>query len=111
MRICLLVPFLFSFYIKGSSQNILAAADSLYTSKNYSASAQLYLKAASRQDFKMSKAGSYYNAACCFALESKKDSAFTCLWTAKDLGWNNKYHLLTDKDLESLHKEHEWKKL
>ena len=93
-----------------SAQNIKAKADSLYQAKNFSSAAPLYLRAASLTEFKTSKAGNYYDAACCFALSNNPDSAFFYLKKAKELGWNNKTHLLKDGDLVSLHGTKQWKK-
>jgi hypothetical protein len=81
-----------------SAQNIKAKADSLYQAKNFSAAAPLYVWAASLTEFQTSRAGNYYDAACCFALSNQPDSAFAYLEKAKEQGWNNKTHLLKDGD-------------
>lgn len=99
---------LFLSVIISSAQNIKARADSLYQAKNFAAAAPVYLLAASIAEFKGTKASNYYDAACCFALSIQPDSAFSCLNKAKELGWNNKTHLLKDTDLSSLHGTKQW---
>jgi hypothetical protein len=93
-----------------SAQNIKAKADSLYQARNFSSAAPLYLQVASLTEFKTSMASNYYDAACCFALSNNSDSAFFYLKKAKELGWNNKTHLLKDEDLTTLHGTKQWKK-
>jgi uncharacterized protein YjaZ len=90
------------------AQNIKARADSLYQAKNFAAAAPVYLWVASLAEFKGTKAGSYYDAACCFALSNQPDSAFKYLNSAKELGWSNKTHLLKDTDLSPLHGTKQW---
>jgi len=92
------------------AQNIKARADSFYQVKNYVAAAPTYLWAASLAEFKGVKASCYYDAACCYALSGKSDSAFDCLNKANELGWTNKTHLLKDSDLNSLHGTPQWNK-
>jgi len=106
------VAFVFLFVVVSKSycQNFKRKADSLYQVKNYSDAAPLYLKAASFEEFKATRASDYYDAACCFALAANSDSAFTYLKKATQLGWNDKEHLLKDGDLSSLHSEKEWKR-
>jgi hypothetical protein len=104
--------FIFVFWISlcAGAQNIGARADSLYNAKDYHAAAPTYVWAANLNEFRGAKASSYYNAACCYALTGSKDSAFICLEKAKEFGWTNKSHLMSDADLNSLHEEREWKK-
>jgi hypothetical protein len=108
----LLITLFVAFNItNGAAQNIKAKADSLYGAGNYAAAAPAYLRAASLSYFKVTMADNYYNAACCFALTGKKDSALTYLRKAVQSGWNNKKHLVKDGDLTSLHGDKQWKKL
>lgn len=101
--ISLLLPFsLFA-------QNPLSKkADSLYNTKNYLPAGSLYLQSADKEPFKVTKTGNYYNAACCFALAGKPDSAITILNLAATNGYKNVKHLKKDGDLESLHSMPEW---
>lgn len=106
-----MVPLLLMIGSSSFAQNFKAKADSLYKAKNYADAAPVYLRAASLSYFKVTRAGNYYDAACCFALTGEKDSAFSYLKKAIDEGWNNKPHLLKDGDLISLHSTRQWKKL
>ncbi|MFL5809874.1 MAG: TPR end-of-group domain-containing protein, partial [Flavisolibacter sp.] len=92
-------------------QDIGRRADSFYHAKDFKNAAPTYVWAASLNEFRTSKANSYYNAACSYALAGQKDSAMFYLLMAKELGWNNKTHMLKDTDLESLRDEKQWKKL
>jgi hypothetical protein len=62
------------------AQNIQSRkADSLYAAKSYAAAGTYYLLAAGTDEFKASKRNEYYNAACCYSLSGKADSAMILL--------------------------------
>lgn len=108
----LLSSFLFLCLFVGVSQVTVAqsAADAFakYQAKDYKASGQLY-----EQFLKTGKGTStdYYNAACSWALAGDKNKAFTYLNQAVAKGWENKSHLQTDSDLNSLHPDRRWPQL
>lgn len=83
-------------------------ADSLYQAKNYTQAGPIYTKAALGADFKAGSKNNYYNAACCYALVGKADSAWIMLHDAVKAGYTNFKHLKVDTDLESLHGTKEW---
>ena len=70
------IPFLFMLHQPAKGQDISSRADSLYAAKNYSGAAVLYNKVAAISEFRTATATNYYNAACCYALIGKKDSAY-----------------------------------
>jgi hypothetical protein len=96
---------------KISSKNAEHLADSLYQAKNYLSATSYYLQQAVESDFNHRKAGAYYNAACCLALQNKKDSAFTYLKKSIKTGYSNKENLVNDKDFTSLHSSTKWQKM
>jgi len=87
-------------------------ADSLYNSKNYSASAQKYSDAFWSNDGK-AVPSHRYNAACSWALANVKDSAFYHLFRlAESISkYNNYQHISTDADLKSLYTDSRWEEL
>jgi predicted Zn-dependent protease DUF2268 len=86
-------------------------ADSLLKSKNYAAAAQSYRASASLADFALPRINSLYNAARCYSLAGRKDSAFILLNESIHAGYRDKAHLLQDPDLNSLHAEAAWQAL
>ena len=54
-------------------------ADSLYRVKEYLHATSYYVQHATISDFDITRVSSLYNAACCVALQKKKDSAFALL--------------------------------
>lgn len=52
--------------------------------------------------------GTFYNAACFFALAGKTDEAFRYLEQAIRRGWSNVQHLKQDSDLNILHNDPRW---
>jgi hypothetical protein len=83
-------------------------ADSLYRAKNYPLAGFDYLGQAQRQQLRPIKRGNYYNAACCYALAGKADSAMILLRLAVDNGYKNAKHLKEDADLVSLRYRADW---
>lgn len=83
-------------------------ADSLYAVKSYIAAGRYYLLAADTDEFKSLKRNKYYNAACCYALSGKTDSAMLLLKKAVENGYKNGAHLKVDTDLDALHSMPEW---
>lgn len=98
-------------YTNTAAQSFARKADSLYKTKNYVASAPLYVQAAITAEFKRAAASHYYNAACSYALAGDKENAFDMLEKAIAAGWNNKTHVLKDTDLGILHNDKQWKKI
>lgn len=86
-------------------------ADSLYAVKVYDRAAQYYLLSAQASEFSPSKRSAFYNAACCFALYGKADSAMLMLKKSVKLGNDNLAHIKKDTDLGSLHQRSDWQKL
>ena len=92
-----------------SAQNIHSKkADSLYAAKSFAAAGKYYLFAAGTAEFKASKSSQYYNAACCFSLTGKTDSAMVLLKKAVENGYKNGAHLVVDADLKPMHNMPEW---
>ena len=83
-------------------------ADTLYFLKNYPQAGYLYLQQAGHQEFRQFKREGYYNAACCYALAGKGDSAMVLLRLAVSNGYKNIAHLKEDSDLGSLHSRADW---
>lgn len=91
------------------AQNIQSRkADSLYAAKSYAAAGRYYLLAAGTDEFKALKRNEYYNAACCYALSGKADSAMLLLKKAVENGYKDGAHLKVDTDLDPLHSMPEW---
>ncbi|MBB6498373.1 TPR end-of-group domain-containing protein [Pedobacter cryoconitis] len=94
-----------------AQNNLSRTADSLYKAKNYTEAGKLYLLSAQKMDFKISKTGGYYNAACCYALNGRADSAMTLLKSAIAYGYKDLGNIKKDSDLMTLHSNPEWDKL
>lgn len=86
-------------------------ADSLYAAKSYAAAGRYYLLAANTEEFKALKRDEYYNAACCYALNGKTDSAMILLKVAIKNGYKDGAHLKVDTDLDPLHTMPDWEPL
>lgn len=56
-------------------------------------------------------AGTFYNAACAFALAGKTEEAFRYLEQAIARGFTNVEHIKQDSDLNSLHSDPRWQKM
>lgn len=91
-----------------TNKNIQRIADSLYQIKQFDKATNYYIQLVKTADFKPKKLNAAYNAACCLALQNKKDSAFILLQKTLELGNIDKEHLLNDSDLDSLHNEKRW---
>lgn len=100
-----------SFGQSKSLVNYSSIADSLYKAKNYNLATNFYIKASQVADFPNRKGSTLYNAACCLALQNKKDSALVFIHKAVDLGYNDKLSIINDSDLNSLHGDSEWDNL
>ncbi|HVT38617.1 MAG TPA: DUF2268 domain-containing putative Zn-dependent protease [Gemmatimonadaceae bacterium] len=90
-------------------RQIYRKADTLRSAKAYASAVLLYTQAAPVGEFKRFISDTYYAAAYTYALAGDKDSAFKYLNVAFDAGWNNRQHLLTDSDLDSLHQDPRWR--
>jgi hypothetical protein len=84
---------------------IITTAESLYTAKDYTASAAAYRSAFATAP---GIALNYYNAACSAALAGDTSTALAWLDSAVVKGWRNLNHLETDTDLSSLHVTAGW---
>jgi hypothetical protein len=104
----LLVTLLFINATVFAQSNLKAKADSLYQNKKYDKAGPLYLLSAIRAEFKASRPEDYYNAACCYALGGKADSALILLKLSIANGYKDAAHLKEDTDLASLHTLSEW---
>jgi hypothetical protein len=83
--------------------------DSLYRNKNYEQAARGYIDLANHADFQIKKNRSYYQAAICYSLLNKKDSAFLYLSKSIAEGYNDKKNLLEDSGLNALRNDERWK--
>jgi hypothetical protein len=99
---------IFSFIIQGTVSMAQSQADSLYQEKNYPVAGYYYLQSAQQAEFKALRSNAYYNAACCYALTGKTDSAMVLLRLAIAAGFKNGAQLKGDNDLSSLHSLPEW---
>lgn len=97
--------------IQGEISLAQSMADSLYQAKNYPVAGYYYLESARHTEFKALQSGNYYNAACCYALSGKPDSAMTLLRLAISAGFKNSMQLKGDNDLRSLHTLPEWSQM
>ena len=91
-----------------SAAALSAEALAAYNTKEFAKSAELYKAAIQAGD---QTAGTFYNAACSFALTGKTDEAFRYLEQAVARGFTNVEHLKKDADLTSLHSNPRWQKL
>lgn len=108
---------LVSLYTKSKAQvsekyvQLVKEAWSLYTSKQYLQSAQMYSEAFTVQGG-IESVTDRYNAACSWALANLPDSAFAQLFQIAQNGqYSNLSHLKTDNDLSVLHTDERWNKL
>ena len=112
MRKALHLSFLFLFTVSVSFaqyNRLTKKADSLYKAKSYKEAAAAYLLAADSTPAFLNTKDHYYNAACCFALVNDWRAAMKYLKIAVyDKGYKSYDHLLSDSDLNILHKEKEW---
>lgn len=92
-------------------KSLSSKGDSLYEAKNFIQAGNCYLQSAKQVEFKAAATNDYYNAACCYALSGKADSAMIILKLAINSGYKNAAHLVTDSDLNSLHQMPEWRPL
>lgn len=95
---------------KPNVSKISTDADNLYREKNYDAATQNYLEVIRLSEFKTKKKNAAYNAACCLALQHKKDSAFILLNDAVAFGFKDKSYLKKDTDLAVLRGSEKWEK-
>lgn len=92
-------------------QEQINEAWSLYGSKDFLKSAQIYAKALEGMNDK-GLMSDRYNAACSWALAKKPDSSFVQLFKIAEKGnYKDLSHMSTDTDLSSLHKDKRWQKV
>lgn len=91
-----------------AQKSLSAKADSLYQAKKFTQAGTYYLQSAQQAEFKVSASGDYYNAACCYALTGKADSALILVKQAVNSGYKDFNHLKIDSDFDSLHSLAQW---
>ncbi|MDD8016932.1 MAG: hypothetical protein PHP42_01030 [Bacteroidota bacterium] len=86
-------------------RQLIKQADSLYNSKDYKKSNDVY-----QQAFKFEKknVNDLYNAACSAALAGDTKNSFEFLKLACQNGWLNIDHMKKDSDLNGLHNDGQW---
>ncbi len=105
---CLTVPYLGLSQTPSAEYYLnIGRADSLYTAKDYAASATYYTRAF-RENGGKGVVDDRYNAACTWALAGNLDSAFFQLNRIVTV-MTNLGHVSTDADLNSLHTDKRWK--
>lgn len=89
-------------------KSIISEAEKLYSAKDYEKSTNKYQEA-----FKIEQKNpsDLYNGACSAALSGHAEIAFEWLNLSVKNGWDNKEHLKTDPDLNSLHESGKWNEL
>jgi hypothetical protein len=83
-------------------------ADSLYLAKQYAQAGYAYREQGDHQQYRQFKRADFYNAACCYALAGKGDSAMILLQLAIHNGYKDITHIKADTDLASLHSRADW---
>jgi hypothetical protein len=91
-----------------TSMELSKNGDSLYRAKNFVVAATFYLHAAEKDELRSLRQSNYYNAACCYALSGKADSALHYLKLSFSNGNKDVSHLKEDADLVSLHALPQW---
>ena len=98
-----------------SAQNIQRLSnlgDSAYLKKNYPQAIDYYSQVAALSYPAFTKAGSYYNIACCYGLLRDKSNAWKYLDSAIYYGYTNYVHITEDGDLTALHaNKKKWKRI
>lgn len=94
-----------------SAADVEVAADTAYQAKQWDRCAELYTKLTEQAPNDRVRVGALYNAACCQALGSKKDAAFTTLDKVVAAGWSDRKHVEADADLATLRSDARWTKL
>ena len=110
----ILALFIFNFSFAQDSEKyseLIQTAWSLYESKDYLKSGEMYSEAFVALGGK-AMLNDRYNAACSWALANKPDSAFVQLFKIAEKGnYTNYGHIKTDTDLISLHNDQRWTKV
>ena len=83
-------------------------ANSAVMSGDYPKAIQFYIKWVEADP---TDAVSFYNLACCYAVNGKPDSAMIMLSSAVEVGWSDSTHTMEDPDLLVLHKQPGFRKL
>lgn len=92
-----------------SAQNKLSLkAQSLYKAKDYTSAGCLFLQAAQQEDYSPARSSEYYEAACCYALAGKADSAMLLLKLSVKNGFDDPAPFKEDHDLGSLRERSGW---
>ena len=85
-------------------------ARAAYDAKQWARCAQLYTARAPHAP-EVERADALYNAACCLALDGKRDAAFATLDRVAAAGFHADKHLRADTDLAALHADPRWGKI
>jgi len=112
MKYLLLMIFCFaSLFVSGQANEyfvLIKKADSLYKLKDFSNSASMYTLAFKANNWK-GLLKDRYNAACSWALNNNSDSSFFHLYRiATKADYSDYQHIISDKDLFSLHEDKRW---
>ncbi|MEI7582653.1 DUF6624 domain-containing protein [Runella sp.] len=112
MKCLLLILFcVVSFFVSGQTKEyfvLVKKADSLYKLKDYARSALTYTLAFKANNWK-GLSDDRYNAACSWALNNNPDSSFFHLYRiATKADYSDYQHIISDKNLLSLHEDKRW---
>src|SRR4051812_47540473 len=93
LYLALVLTFSYTLTFAQVRSKYIKKADSLYKAKNYAAAGPYYVQSANAAEYNAIKKSDYYNAACCYALAGKTDSAFTLLHSSIANGYLNIKHI------------------
>lgn len=103
------------FSLPGQAQNIQRLSDqgdSAYLKKNYPLAIEYYNQVAAVSYPAFTKAGVYYNVACCYGLQKDNSNAWKYLDSAIYYGYTDYAHITKDGDLAALHDDKKkWKRI
>jgi Predicted Zn-dependent protease (DUF2268) len=85
-----------------TTEQLGSSGDSAYLKKNYGLAIDYYRQVAARLYPAFTRAGTYYNIACCYGLQKDNRNAWKYLDSAIYYGYNNYAHMLEDTDLATL---------
>lgn len=82
-------------------------AEAAYDAQHWAECADQWTQVATRSEGD-EKAGAFYDAACCFALDGRVDAAVAALEAALDAGYWDVEHMVVDSDLASVRAHAKW---
>jgi phospholipase/carboxylesterase len=97
--ILLLLSVSISIAVEPGGKSYLDIANAAYMDKDWAKAAEYYQKWVEAQP---SDYSSWYNWACCLALNGEPEKAAQTLLGAVQAGWNNRKHTETDSDLDTI---------